>query len=217
MILRIHPIYNYGKNPPPPPPHTHTFNVTLATFCFLSYFLSWSPYYCIRFKGKRTFSCAMFSLFTSLSTSFMLATLIHKRAKGLFGLKSELCLTKWNDFLLFLAFTLYVCSLFLLLWPSESRVWPEQGLCDLQLCLLSTQTSVRTAGRTRQGQTEDNVSTSHPIFFLQKSHDFEKKRHTFSKVNTKLINPFDQIKNTLCMCADTELWSQIKVSFLYWN
>lgn len=38
-------------------------------------------------------------------------------------------------------------------WPSEPRVRPERGLCDLQLCLLSTQTSVRTAGRERKGQT----------------------------------------------------------------
>lgn len=37
--------------------------------------------------------------------------------------------------------------------PSEPRVQPERGLCDLQLCLLSTQTSVRTAGRVREGQT----------------------------------------------------------------
>lgn len=40
-------------------------------------------------------------------------------------------------------------------WPSEPRVRPERGLRDLQLCLLSTQTSVRTAGRERKGQTEE--------------------------------------------------------------
>lgn len=37
-------------------------------------------------------------------------------------------------------------------WPSQPRVRPERGLCDLQLCLLSTQTSVRTAGRVQEGQ-----------------------------------------------------------------
>lgn len=49
-------------------------------------------------------------------------------------------------------------------WPSEPHVWPERGLCDLQLCLLSTRTSVRTAGRTREGQTVERheCSTSKP-------------------------------------------------------
>ena len=49
-------------------------------------------------------------------------------------------------------------------WPSEPHVRPERGLCDLQLCLLSTRTSVRTAGRTREGQTVERLecSTSKP-------------------------------------------------------
>lgn len=42
-------------------------------------------------------------------------------------------------------------------WPSEPHVRPERGLFDLQLCLLSTQTSVRTAGRTREGQTVESI------------------------------------------------------------
>lgn len=42
-------------------------------------------------------------------------------------------------------------------WPSAPRVRPERGLGDLQLCLLSTQTSVRTAGRTREGHTVENM------------------------------------------------------------
>lgn len=52
-----------------------------------------------------------------------------------------------------------VCSL--PRWPSEPRVRPERGLYDLQLCLLSTQTSVRTAGGTRKGQTVVSMSSKH--------------------------------------------------------
>lgn len=38
------------------------------------------------------------------------------------------------------------------------RTMSDQRLCDPQLCLLSTQTSVRTAGRTREGQTVKSMS-----------------------------------------------------------
>lgn len=80
----------------------------------------------------------------------------------LFFIYNALCLIKKEPFPLVVPLPFLhscwnaVCSL--PRWPSEPRVRPEQGLCDLQLCLLSTQTSVRTAGRTREGQTVESKS-----------------------------------------------------------
>ena len=91
----------------------------------------------------------------------------------IFFLYSALSLTKEEPFPLVQTFPfLSSCSLNALSplhhWPSEPHVRPERGLCDLQLCLLSTWTSVRTAGRTREGQTVEKheCSTSKP----KKSH-----------------------------------------------
>jgi len=64
-------------------------------------------------------------------------------------------------FLPFAVIMLSACSL--PHWSSVPQIQPEWGLCDLQLCLLSTQTSVRTAGRTRQGQTENSKSNKYTV------------------------------------------------------
>lgn len=62
---------------------------------------------------------------------------------------------KWRVFLPFPV--LHSCSLHLPPSASGAPCPTRGGPCDLQLCLLSTQTSVRTAGRTREGQTAENM------------------------------------------------------------
>ena len=91
------------------------------------------------------------------SSSYLICFLFLIPDKLTFLLLSPLCVWPKAYFSNSTIHFLPLCSLYALSplhhWPSEPHVRPERGLCDLQLCLLSTQTSVRTAGRVREGQT----------------------------------------------------------------
>lgn len=162
------------------PPYSWFF-LASSLFLFLSFLLLhfYFHFYLLNKDGNWSLFFISFLALgvTCLTISYYLRPpVIHNESRGARGGPKRSILSFWTSFPLHFSISaqwrvfpsratfpfLPSCSLYALSplphWPSEPCVRPERGLCDLQLCLLSTQTSVRTAGRTREGQTVESMS-----------------------------------------------------------